>query len=115
MTASCQESYDKPKQCVEKQIHYFADKGLYTQGYPSDPEVDHKEGGVLKNWCIWTVVLEKIPESPLDRKESKPVNTKGNQPWALVGRTDAEAETPVFWSSDANSWLTGEVPDTRKD
>ena len=60
-----------------------------------------------KNWCLGTVVLEKTPEGPLDSKEIKPVNLKGNQPWILVGRTDAKAEAPVFWSSDSNSWLTG--------
>ena len=69
-------------------------------------------GWALKNWCLQTVMLEKTPESPLDSK-IKPVNFKGNQPWILVGRTDAEA--PVFWSFDANSWLTGKVPDSGKD
>ena len=69
-----------------------------------------------KNWCLWTVVLKKTPESPLDTKEIKLVNLKRNQPWILVGRrTDAEAECPVFWASDANSWLTGKIPDTGKD
>ena len=65
-----------------------------------------------KNWCLWTVLLEKTPESPLDRK-IKPVNLKGNQSWILTGRTDAEA--PVFWSSDVNSWLIGKVSDAGKD
>ena len=64
---------------------------------------------------LWTVVLEKTPESPLDSKEIKPVNLKGNQPWILFGRTDAEGEPPVFWWSDGNSWLIGKVPDTGKD
>ena len=73
-------------------------------------ELDCKEGRVSKNWCFWTVVLEKTPESPLDCKGIKPVNLQGNQPWMLIGRTDAEAETPVFWPSDANSWLIGKVP-----
>ena len=68
-----------------------------------------------KNWCLQTVVLEKTPESPLDSKEIKPVNLKGNQPWILIGRTYAEAEAPVFWSSDVNSWETGNVPDAGKD
>ena len=61
------------------------------------------------------MVLEKIPDSPLDCKEIKPVNLRGNQPWVLGGRTDAEAEIPVFWSSDANNWLIGKVPDAGKD
>ena len=68
-----------------------------------------------KNWCRGTVVLEKTPESPLDSEEIKPVNLKGNQPWKLTGRTDAEADAPVFWSLDVNSWLNGKVPDAGKD
>ena len=74
-----------------------------------------KKDGASKNWCIRTVVQEKAPESDLDNKEIKPVNLKGNQPWILIGRTDAEAETPIFWSSDVNSWLTGKVSDAGKD
>ena len=77
-------------------------------------ELDHKEGRVWKNWCFWTVVLEKTPESPLGCK-TKPVSLKGNQPCILMGRTDAEAEAPVFWSPDANSWLIGKVADPGKD
>ena len=108
-TASWQESYDKPRQGVEKQRHYFANKGPYSQGYglPSDHvrlwEQNHKKGRMPKNWFLRTVVLEKIPESPLDSKEIKPVSLKGNQPWILFSRTDAEA--PVFWLSDANRKL----------
>ena len=78
-------------------------------------ELNHKEGWLLKNWCLWIVGLEKTLESPLDSKDIKLVNLKGNQPWTLVGRTDAEAETPVFWSSDVNNWLIGKVPDAGKD
>ena len=78
-------------------------------------ELDHKESWAPKNWCFRTVVLEKTPQSPLDSKEIKPVNLKGNQPWILIGRTDAEAEAPVFWSPDSNSWLIGKVPDAGKD
>ena len=79
-------------------------------------ELDHtKKGWGPKNWCLWIVVLEKIPESPLDSKEIKPVNLKGNKPWIFIERTDAEADTPVFWSSDVNSWLIGKVPDAGKD
>ena len=74
----------------------------------------HKEGRVPKNWYLWTVVLEKIPESSLNSK-IKAINLKGNQPWILIGRTDAEAEAPVVWSFDTNSWLIGKVPDARKD
>ena len=121
--ASWQESNDKPRQCIEKQRHYsaFQSNGPYGQGYglPSGHvwlwELDHKEGRMPKNWCLQTVVLEKTPESPLDSKEIKPVTLKGNQPWILIGRTDADPVAPVFWSSDANSWLTWKVPDAWKE
>ena len=65
----------------------------------------HKEGWMLKNWYFWTVVLEKTLESPLDCKEIKPVNPKGNQPWIFIGRTDAEVEAPICWPPDMRSWL----------
>ena len=76
---------------------------------------DYKESWVPKNWCFWTVVLEKIFESPLDCKEIKPVNPKGNQPWIFIGRPDAEAETPVLWPPDVKNQLTGKDPDAGKD
>ena len=93
-----QESYNKPRQCIKKQRHNLANKGPYKQayGFSSDVrmcELDHK---VLKNLCFWIVVLEKTLESPLDSKEIKPANPKGNQPWILIGRTDAEAEALIF-------------------
>ena len=109
----------KPRQCVEKQRQYSANKGPYSQSYgiPSGHvrlwELDGKEDRTPKNWCLQTVVLEKTSESPLNSKEIKPVNLKGNQPWKLLGRTDAEA--PVFWSSDVNIWLIGKVPSAGKD
>ena len=78
-------------------------------------DLDREEGGAPKKWCLQTMGLEKTPESPLDSKEIKPVNLKGNQPWIFVGRTDAEVETLVLWSSEANSWLIGKVPDAGKD
>ena len=78
-------------------------------------ELDYKEGWTLKNWCFWTVVLEKTLESPLDCKEIQPVNPKGNQSWIFIGRTDAEAETPIVWPADMKSWLTGKDPDAGKD
>ena len=78
-------------------------------------ELDQNEGWKPKNWCFWTVALEKTLESPLDYREIKPVNPKGNRPWILFGRTDAEAEAPIFWSPDANSWLTEKDPDAGKD
>jgi len=101
--------------------HYSADKGSYSQGYglPSDHiwlwELDSKEGRTPKNWYLQTVVLEKTPESSLDSKKIKPVKFKGNQSWMLFGGTDAEAEVPLFWSSDVSSQLIGKVPDARKD
>ena len=72
-----------------------------------DVRVGPKEGWAPKNWCFWTVMLEKTLESPLDCKEIKPVNPKGNQPWIFTGRTDAEAQAPVLWPPNAKSWLTG--------
>ena len=78
-------------------------------------ELDHKEGWVLNNWCFQTVVLEKTLESPLDSKEIKPVNPKGNQPCIFIGRTDAESEAPIFWPPDGKSWLTEKDPDAGKD
>ena len=78
-------------------------------------ELDCEEGWAPKNWCFWTVVLEKTLESPLDFKEIQPVNPKGNQFWIFIGRTDAEAEAPVLWPPDANNWLTGKDPDVGKD
>ena len=78
-------------------------------------ELDHKEGWALKNRCFLTVVLEKILESPLDSKEFNPVNSKGNQPWIFIGRTDAEAEAPILWPPDRKNWLIGKDPDAGKD
>ena len=81
-------------------------------------ELDYKEGWMPKNWCFWTVVLEKTLESPLDCKEIKPVNSKGNQSWIFIGRTDAEAEAPILWPPDAKTLffsLTGKDPDAGKD
>ena len=88
---------------IEKQRHYFADKGLSSQTYGFSCshvwmwELDHKESSVLKNWCFWTVVLEKTLESPLDFKEIQPVNLKGNKFWKFIGKTDAEVEAPILW------------------
>ena len=78
-------------------------------------ELDHKEGWALKNWCFQTVTLEKTLESTLDCKEIKPVNSKGNQPWILIGRTDAEAEAPILWLPYSKSQLIGKDADARKD
>ena len=121
MLAPWEKSYDQPRQYIKKQRHYFANKCLSSQsyGFPSSHiwmwELDYKEGWVPKQWCFWTVVLEKILESPLDCKEIKLVNAKGNQSWIFIGRTDAEAETPILWLSDAKNWLIGKDSDAGKD
>ena len=78
-------------------------------------ELAHKESWAQKNWCFWTVVLEKTLESPLDCKEIKSVNPKGNQSWVFIERIDAEAETPILWPPDVKNWLTGKDPDAGKD
>ena len=114
-------SYVRPRQCFKKQRHYFADKGPHSQTYGFSSshvwmwELDHKENWAPKNWCFWTVVLEKTLESPLDSKGIQPVHLKGNQSWVFIGRTDAEAETPVLWPPDGKNWLIGKDPDTGKD
>ena len=120
MIASWQESYDKPRQCVKKQKHHFANKGPYSQSYGLSNthkmwELDNKEGGVPKNVCFQTVVLWKTLESPLESKQSKPVNLKGIKPWILFGRTDTEAEAPILWPPDVNRQLIGKDPDAGKD
>ena len=78
-------------------------------------ELDYKESWVLKNWYLWTVVLEKTLEGPLDCKEIQLVHPKGNESWIVIGRTNAEAETPVLWPPDAKNWLPGKDPDVGKD
>ena len=78
-------------------------------------ELDHKESWAVKNWCFWTVVLEKTLESPLDHKKIQPVHPKEDQSWVFIGRTDAEAETPILWSPDANDWLIGNNCDAGRD
>ena len=96
---------------LKSRDHCFADKGPSSQsrGFSRSHawmwELDHIEGWALQNWCFWTVVLEKTPESPLDCKEIQPVHPKGNQSWIFIGRTDADAETPILWPPDANNWL----------
>ena len=113
-------SYDQPRQHIKKQGRYFADKGPSSQscGFSSSHvwmwELDSKESWALKNWCFWTVVLEKTLESPLDCKEIQPVHPKGTQSLIFIGRTDAEAETPILWPPDANNWLIGKDPDAGK-
>ena len=121
MLAPWKKSYDKPWQSIKRQRHYFADKGPSSQSYGFSSshvrmwELDHKESWVPKNWCFLTMVLEKTLQSPLDFKEIQPVHPKGNQSWVFVGRTDVEAETPIFWPPDAKSWLIWKDPDIGKD
>ena len=105
---------------LKKQRHYFANKGPSSQGYgfPGSHvwmwELNCKESWVPKNWCFWTVVLEKTLESPLDCKEIRPVHLKGNQSWIFIERTDAEAETPILWPPYVKNWLIGKDPDAGK-
>ena len=80
-----------------------------------DVRIGHKESWVLKNWCFWTVVLEKTLESALDCKETKPVNPQGNQSWIFIGRVDVKVESPILWPPDAKNWLIGKDPDAGKD
>ena len=96
---------------IKKQRCYIANKGPSSQscGFSSSHvwmwELDHKDSWALKNWCFWTLVLEKTLESPLDCKEIKPVNPQGNKSWIFIGRTDAEAETPILWPPDSKNFL----------
>ena len=114
-------SYDQPRQHIKKQRHYFADKGLSSQSYGFSSghiwmwALDHKEGWVPKNWCVWTVVLEKTLQSPLGCKEIQPVNPKGNQSWIFIGKTEAEGEAPILWPPDVKNWLIWKDPDAGKD
>ena len=117
MLAPWKKKYDQPRQQIRKQRHYFTNKGLSSQSYGFSSshvwiwELDYTESWVLKNWCFWTVVLERTLESPMDCKEIQPVHPKGNQSWILIGRTDAEAETPILWPPDVKNWLIGKDPD----
>ena len=114
------ESYDWPRQHIKKQRHYFANKGLSSQSYGFSSshvwmwELDYKESWAAKNWCFWAVVLEKTLESPLDCKEIQPVHPKGNQSWIFIGRTDAEAKTPILWPPDEKNQLIWKDPDSGK-
>ena len=109
------------RQHIKKQRHYFVNKSPSSQcsGFSSSHiwmwELDLKESQAPKTWCFWTGALEKTLESPLDCKEIKPVNPKRNQSWIFIGRTDAEAETPILWPPDMKNWLIGKDPDAQKD
>ena len=103
-------SYDQSRQHIQKQRHYFANEGPSSQSYGFSSghvwmwELDYKESRVLKNWCFWTVVLEKTLESPLDCQEIQLVHPKGDQSWILIGRTNVEAESPILWPPDVKNW-----------
>ena len=102
--------YDQSRQHIKKQRHYFAGKSPSSQRYGFSSshvwtwELDLKESWAPKNWCYWTVVLEKTLESPLDCKEIKLVYPEGNHSWIFIGRTDADAEAPILWPPDAKNW-----------
>ena len=121
MLAPRKKSYDQPRQHIIKQRHYFANKGPSSQSYVFCSshlwmwELDYKESWARKNWCFWTVVLEKLLESPFDCKVIQSVYPKGNQSWIFIERTGAEAETPILWPLDAKNWLTRKDPDAGKD
>ena len=105
----------------KKQRHYVANRGPSSQGYGFFSghvwmwELDCEEGWALKNWCFWTVVLEKTLESPLDCKEIQPVHSEGDQPWDIFGRNDAKDEAPVFWPPHKKNWLIGKDSDAGRD
>ena len=106
---------------IKKQRHYFANKSPSSQRYGFSSshvcmrELDYKESWVPKSWCFWTVVLEKTLESPLDCKEVQLVHPKGDQSWIFIGRTDAEAETPILWPPDVKNWPVWKDPNAGKD
>ena len=120
MLAPWTKSNDKHRQHIKKQRHHFANKGPSSQSYGFFSshvwmwQLNHKEGWAPKDWCFRTVVLEKTLESPLDSR-IKPVHPTGNQPWIFIGRTDAEALTPILWPPNVKTWLVGKDPDARKD
>ena len=121
MLAPWKKSYNRPRQHIKKQRHYFANKGPSSQNYDFSSsnvwmwELDYKESWAPKNWCFWTLVLEKTLESPLNSKEIQPGNPKGNQSEIFIGRTDAEAETPILCPPHAKNWLIGRDPNAGKD
>ena len=121
MLAPQKKSYDQPRQHIKKQRRYFANKGPSSQSYGFSSsrvwmwELNYKESWVPKNWCFWTLVLEKTLESPLDYKEIQPVHPKGNQTWIFIGRTDADTKTPILWPPDVKNWLIWKDPDAGKE
>ena len=121
MLAPWRKSYDKHRQHIKKWRHYFANKDPSSQSYGFSNshvwvwELDYKESWAPKNWCFWTVVLEKTLENPFDCKKLQPVHLNGNQSWIFIGRIDAEDEIPILWPPDVKTWLIGKDPDAGKD
>ena len=115
------ESYDHLRQLIKKQKHYFVNKGPCSQGYGFSSghvwmwKLDCEDSWEPKNLCFWTLVLEKILESPMDCKEIHPVHPKGDQLWVFIGRTDVKAETLILWPPYAKTWLILKDPDAGKD
>ena len=122
MLAPWKKSYDQLIQHIKQQRHYFTRKSPSRQSYGFSSshvwmwELDYKESWAPKNWCFWTVVLEKTLESPLDCKEIQPVHPKGNQSWIFIGKAgvDAKIETLILWPPDVKNWLIGKDPDAGK-
>ena len=126
MLAPWKKNYDQPRRHIKKQRHHLTNKGPSSQSYGFSSghvwmwELDYKENWVLKNWCFWTMVLEKTLQSLLDCKEIQPVHLKGNQPWIFIGKTDAEAETLIFdhlmWRNDSleKTLMLGKIEGRRR-
>ena len=114
-------SYDRPRQHIKRQRHYFANKGPSCHGYGISSShvwmwvLNYKESWAPKNGCFWTVVLEKILENSVDYKETQPVHPKGDQSWMFIGRANAEAETPILWPPNVMSGLIWKNTDVEKD
>ena len=119
--APWKKSYDKPRHHIKNQRHYFTNKCPYSLNYGFSSshvwmwELDHKESWLPKNWYFWTVMLEKTLENPLDCKQIKLVNLKGNQLQMFIGKTVTENEAPILWPPEANNWLIRKDPDAGKD
>ena len=121
MLAPWKKSYDQPREHIKKQSHYFADKGPSSQGYGFSSshvwmwELDYKESWARKNWCFWSVVFVKTPESPLNCKKIQPVHPKGNQSWVFIEGTNVEADTLILQTPWCKELTIGKDPDARKD
>ena len=120
MLAPWKKSYDQPRQILKSGDIFCQQRSIqpsygFSSGHVQMWELDHKESWALKNWCFWTVLLQKTLESPLDCKEIQPVHSEGDQPWDFFGRNNAKAETLVLWPPHAKSWLIGKDSDAERD